>query len=104
MSAVDEEAADGTMLRCASCGTAAGGNINLKICTACKLVRYCSVECQKNHRRQHKKACKKRAAEIREDCLFQQPEISHHGDWREKIFLLENDSKSSEATINFMNC
>jgi tetratricopeptide (TPR) repeat protein len=80
MSAVDEEAADDTMLRCASCGTAAGGNINLKICTACKLVRYCSVECQKNHRKQHKKACKKRAAELCDDRLFTQPEESHLGE------------------------
>ena len=59
---------------CASCGKAAVDNITLKICTACKLVKYCSVECQKNHRPQHKKACKKRMAEIRDDRLFQQPD------------------------------
>src|SRR6056300_1287638 len=65
---------------CASCGIAAGDNIKLKICTACKLVKYCSVDCQKNHRPQHKKACKKRAAEIRDDDLFTQPEESHYGE------------------------
>jgi tetratricopeptide (TPR) repeat protein len=38
------------------------------------------VECQKNHRPKHKKACKKRAAELRHEILFQQPESSHFGD------------------------
>jgi tetratricopeptide (TPR) repeat protein len=81
MSAVDEErAADDTMLCCASCGKAEVDDITLKICTACKLVKYCSVECQKNHRPKHKKACKKRAAEIRDDRLFTQPAESHLGE------------------------
>lgn len=66
---------------CASCGIVAGDDdIKLKMCTACKLVRYCSITCQKNHRPQHKNMCKKRAAEIREDKLFQQPDESHLGD------------------------
>ena len=65
---------------CANCGRAAVDDIKLKICTACKLVKYCSVGCQKNHRPQHKKACKKRAAEIRDKSLFQQPEESHLGE------------------------
>ena len=59
---------------CASCGKAAVDNIKLKLCTACKIVKYCSVECQKNHRPQHKKACKKRMIEIRENNLFKQPD------------------------------
>ena len=65
---------------CANCGKAAVDDITLKICTACKLVKYCSVECQKNHRPQHKKACKKRAAELRDDRLFRQPDGSHLGE------------------------
>ncbi len=65
---------------CASCGITGGDGISLKICTACKLVRYCSVDCQKNHRSQHKKACRKRAAEIRDDNLFRQPEESYLGE------------------------
>ena len=78
MSAVDEETAE-TILCCASCGKAAVDDVKLKICTACKLVKYCSVECQKNHRPQHKKACKKRAAEIKDDRLFTQPDESYLG-------------------------
>ena len=69
-----------TMMCCASCGKAEGDDIQLRTCTACKSVRYCGVTCQKNHRPKHKKACKKRAAELRDEILFQQPESSDRGD------------------------
>ena len=75
---VEGEASDMVMC-CASCGKAEVDDVKLKQC-ACKLVRYCSVDCQKNHRKQHKKACKKRMAEMREDRLFTQSEISHLGE------------------------
>src|SRR5210317_1634235 len=75
----EEEAAD-TMMCCACCGKAEVDEVKLKICTACRLVKYCSVECQKNHRPQHKKACRKRMAEIRDDRLFTQPDESHLGE------------------------
>lgn len=65
---------------CAFCGITGVDNIELKKCTACKLVKYCSVACQRNHRSQHKRICKKRAAELREELLFVQPESSHLGD------------------------
>jgi len=65
---------------CASCGTAEVDDIKLKTCTACKSVRYCSVKCQKEHRPQHKRACKKRAAELHDEILFKQPESSYEGD------------------------
>eukprot|EP00984_Skeletonema_dohrnii_P029793 scaffold20682_cov61-Skeletonema_dohrnii-CCMP3373.AAC.1 len=65
---------------CASCGVAAVDDVKLKNCTACYLVRYCSIKCQKDHRRQHKKECKKRADELRDELLFKQPESSYVGD------------------------
>jgi tetratricopeptide (TPR) repeat protein len=74
------ETATADMMCCASCGKAEVDNIKLKICTACKLVKYCSAACQKNHRPQHNKACKKRMAEIRDDRLFTQPDESHLGE------------------------
>jgi hypothetical protein len=46
-------------------------NVKLKKC-ACKLVKYCSVDCQRNHRPLHKRACKKRLAEIRFDALAEE--------------------------------
>ena len=78
MSADLEATAD--MSCCANCGKAEVDNVKLKICTACRLVKYCSVDCQKNHRPQHKKACKKRIAEIRENKLFNQPDESYLGE------------------------
>ena len=71
---------EGEVMLCASCGTAGSDDIKLKKCTACYLVRYCSVKCQKDHRPQHKKACKKRAAELHDQILFKQPESTHLGD------------------------
>eukprot|EP00956_Cyclotella_meneghiniana_P038899 scaffold161755_cov35-Cyclotella_meneghiniana.AAC.1 len=55
---------------CASCGRA---DASLKACTACKLVKYCGVECQVAHRSAHKKACKKRARELFDVQLFALP-------------------------------
>jgi len=65
---------------CAACGIKEVDDIKLKNCNACYLVKYCSIECQKNHRKQHKKECKERMAELREELLFKQPESSHLGD------------------------
>jgi len=58
---------------CANCGKGEESSINLKSCTACKLVKYCNRECQIAHRPQHKKECKKRAAELQDEKLFKQP-------------------------------
>ena len=58
---------------CANCGKGEEGANSLKACTACKLVKYCNRECQIAHRSQHKKECKKRAAELHEEALFKQP-------------------------------
>eukprot|EP00984_Skeletonema_dohrnii_P035730 scaffold35856_cov144-Skeletonema_dohrnii-CCMP3373.AAC.1 len=84
---------------CASCGIAEGDDIKLKECDACDLVRYCSEECQKNHKLQHKRACKKRAAELRDELLFKQPKSSHLGDCPICFLPLQLDlSKSTMAT------
>ncbi len=64
---------------CASCGVAAVDDTKLKNC-ACNLVKYCSVDCQKNHRSIHKKECRKRLAELHDDDLFKQPDSSHLGE------------------------
>ncbi len=77
---IDDESAGTTMMCCASCGKAEVDDIKLRKCNACKIVKYCSVDCQKNHRPQHKKACKKRVAEICDDKLFTQPDESYLGE------------------------
>ena len=65
---------------CASCGIAEIDDIKLKDCDGCDLVRYCSDECRQIHKPQHEEDCKKRAAELRDELLFKQPESSHMGD------------------------
>ena len=67
-------------LCCASCGIEEVDDIKLKECDACDLVRYCSDGCQREHKSQHEEACKKRAAELRDELLFRQPDSSHRGD------------------------
>ena len=62
-----------------SCGKVAVDEIKLKKC-ACNLVKYCSVPCQKNHRPQHKRTCKRRMKELRDDRLFTQPDESYLGE------------------------
>eukprot|EP00984_Skeletonema_dohrnii_P026121 scaffold15418_cov75-Skeletonema_dohrnii-CCMP3373.AAC.3 len=67
-------------LCCASCGIAEVDEVKLKECADCDLARYCSDECLKEHKSQHKRECKKRAVELRDELLFKQPESSHRGD------------------------
>eukprot|EP00984_Skeletonema_dohrnii_P002711 scaffold941_cov93-Skeletonema_dohrnii-CCMP3373.AAC.8 len=93
---------------CASCGIPAGDDIKLKNCNACKLVKYCGVECQRNHRSQHKRACKKRAAELRDELLFRQPESAHEGDCPICFIPIPLDSHlpldPKKSTINSCCC
>ena len=49
---------------CANCGRGEAEYRTLRKCAACKMVKYCNRECQIAHLPQHKKACKKRAAEL----------------------------------------
>ena len=65
---------------CANCGKQGSGAVKLKKCTACRLVKYCGVDCQKAHRKQHKKACKQRAAELKDEQLYSQGHERPEGD------------------------
>ena len=66
---------------CANCGKHGGGTVKLKNCTACRIVKYCGVDCQKAHRNQHKKACKQRAAELKDEQLYSQGHERPEGDF-----------------------
>ena len=70
--AVLDDNSTATLSVCANCGKSKGETEKdkLKNCSACKLVKYCSAACQKEHRPTHKKECKQRAAELREEKLF----------------------------------
>ena len=93
MSASAEKDTD-TTLCCASCGASGSDDIKLKQC-ACKLVKYCSVKCQKDHRPKHKRECKQRVAELRDEVLFKQPESTHLGDCPICCLPLSIDSEKS---------
>ncbi|EJK68018.1 hypothetical protein THAOC_10858 [Thalassiosira oceanica] len=66
---------------CANCGRESSDAVKLRYCTACRLVKYCSVGCQKSHRKQHKKTCKKRAAELKDERLYNQGHERPEGDF-----------------------
>jgi len=57
---------------CANCSKHQSDTVKLKNCTACRLAEYCGVDCQRAHRKQHKKACKQRAAELQDERLYSQ--------------------------------
>ena len=75
---------------CANCNVSAdasreaagdGANVLLKNCAACLLVKYCSVDCQRDHRSKHKKECKRRAAELKDERLYGQGHERPEGDF-----------------------
>jgi hypothetical protein len=88
------------MMCCASCGIGENDDINLTKCTACKSVRYCSVKCQKEHKAQHKRYCKKRASHLRDEILFRKTESSYLGDC--PICCLPLSIDPGKSTL--MNC
>ena len=83
------------MESCASCGKA---DVSLKSCNACKLVKYCGVDCQVAHRRAHKKACRKRAAELFDGKLFAEPPR------REECVICCIILPLDEGEISYMAC
>jgi TPR repeat protein len=90
-----------TPTSCANCGKGEELDAKLKTCNACKLVKYCCKDCQIAHRRQHKKACKKRAAELHDEALFRQPP---KGDDCPICFLLLPDTGFGMGGQTFMAC
>jgi len=83
---------------CASCGIAEVDEVKLKECSDCDLVKYCSDECMQDHKSQHEEACKKRAAELRDELLFMFPESTHLGDCPICMLPLPLDLKKSGMT------
>ena len=85
---------------CASCGIASVDDIELEECDNCDLVQYCGDTCQELHRPEHEEDCKKRAAELRDELLFKQPESRHLGDCPICCVPLPLD----ETKSNMMSC
>ena len=51
---------------CANCGNE---GTNMNTCNKCKAATYCNASCKKKHRKQHKKKCEMRVAELHEEEL-----------------------------------
>ena len=66
---------------CGNCGKHGSDTVKLKDCTACRLVKYCGVDCQKAHRKLHKGACKQRAAELKDEQLYNKGHERPEGDF-----------------------
>jgi tetratricopeptide (TPR) repeat protein len=90
-----KEEKDEYVMCCASCGVGEVDDIKLKTCDDCKSIRYCSDECQRDHRPQHERECEKRAAELRDEILFKQPESGLWGDCPICFLPLALDPKKS---------
>lgn len=82
---------------CANCGKGEENSNNLKKCSACLSVKYCSTGCQKAHRSQHKKECKKRAAQLHDEKLFKEIE-------REECPICMLPLSGREMSESFMTC
>ena len=57
--------------KCANCGKEGGDSMNS--CNKCDLVQYCNAACKKKHKSKHKKKCERRAAELFDEKLFEEP-------------------------------
>ena len=82
MSSTDDKTTTTSVVdSCASCGIAEVDDIKLKICDGgCDLVKYCSDDCQENHREHHEEECNKRKAELHDKHLLTQPDSSFMGE------------------------
>ena len=87
MSCAPVTSADVPVEACANCGKEGSDGVKLKSCTACRLVKCCGVDCQKIHRKQHKKACKQRAEELKDERLYGQGHERPAGDFCPLCFL-----------------
>mmetsp|Transcript_5917 Transcript_5917/g.9154 ORF Transcript_5917/g.9154 Transcript_5917/m.9154 type:complete len:480 (-) Transcript_5917:131-1570(-) len=91
MGADEDSHQDDIVVCCSSCGVFEDEDTQLKTCDACDLVQYCSDDCQKEHRQAHEESCQKRAVELHDKILFQQPEGTHIGDCPICLLPLSDD-------------
>ena len=76
---------------CANCGnTPNDDSVKLKACTACRLVKYCNQSCQIAHCPQHKKGCKKHAAELLKIETQKEKEAAFNAELMEILDLSED--------------
>ena len=92
---------------CANCGKGEESSVDLKSCTACKLVKYCNRDCQIAHRPQHKKVCRKRATEIYDEQLFKEPPPRKECPicmLPLPLFTITNNNDNRHSGVTFHSC
>eukprot|EP00979_Chaetoceros_neogracilis_P001901 scaffold345_cov207-Chaetoceros_neogracile.AAC.2 len=104
MSTITTRNADDSNHQCAACGDSDDGGDSLKTCTACNLVKYCNRTCQIAHRPAHKKACKKRVAELFDEKLFKQPPPEEDCPICYLRIPIEGDQSTYESCCGKMLC
>jgi hypothetical protein len=104
MSTITTKDADDSKHHCAACGDSDDGGGSLKACTGCNLVKYCNRACQIAHRPAHKKACKKRVAELFDEKLFKEPPPNEDCPICYLRLPIEGDQKSYQSCCGKMLC
>mmetsp|Transcript_14296 Transcript_14296/g.32804 ORF Transcript_14296/g.32804 Transcript_14296/m.32804 type:complete len:462 (+) Transcript_14296:261-1646(+) len=88
---------------CANCGKSSD-TVKLKNCTACYLVKYCSVDCQRSHRKHHKNECRQRAAELEAKKLSKKCNpTSDKGSTFDVNRLIENNRDAAQHVTLFFD-
>jgi len=76
---------DSGVKHCASgCGKREINDVNLKSCSGCHQVSYCSVVCQRDHWKAHKKACKQHTADQKTEKKASDDGDDNGGDGKKK--------------------
>ncbi|KAJ7653941.1 hypothetical protein DFH06DRAFT_1330035 [Mycena polygramma] len=71
---IKEEQEANQRLACFSCRATTADGITLRMCSACKLVSYCSSECQTRDWREHKRLCRTRPTRFDPALVTPKPE------------------------------
>jgi len=80
MNCEGEDLEEGKVMKCALCGSPGNDDGKLLRCANCHIARYCGKACQREHWKVHKRICKRRTAELKDEQLFKQPMSNHLGD------------------------
>ncbi|KAL8919230.1 MAG: hypothetical protein Q9208_006891 [Pyrenodesmia sp. 3 TL-2023] len=68
--------------RCANCNKTASDTPQLKLCAKCRVIHYCSRDCQTTHWKVHRKVCAKQAAAAGTHDATSPPKIIHNTDYQ----------------------
>ena len=80
---------------CAMCGVPKAIVGKLKRCSGCYMTSYCSTDCQRLHRQNHKQECLQKAARLGPDILLPMSTVTEHSGC-----LQSSSSQSATSTVS----